>query len=111
VKQAIKGLMAFFPLLLIAIAAYCLLTIAPVALLLRAGYCRLALAVAVMITLALWYDHSHNWDGISYPLWLLRGFDDFFGITIAASLIMVLIAVRANWVERRQSAASKSLRR
>jgi hypothetical protein len=76
---------------IIAIALiYCCFTVAPAAILLRFKSNKLALSASVIISAGLYYDHIRNWESISYPLWILRGFDDLFPLPFFASILMTV---------------------
>lgn len=87
----------FFGALIAVCLTYCALVIAPVALLLRARLPKAASGASITITTCLYYDHVRNWDGLSYPYWLLRGFDDFYPVTMGASILMLLLALKSIW--------------
>ena len=87
-------MITFFAAIIAMALLFCGLAVMPVAVLLRCKLNRIALVVSIIIPASLYYDHIRNWDGISYPLWMLRGFDDFFPLPFFASVIAIAWVVR-----------------
>ncbi|RSV19361.1 hypothetical protein CA236_04860 [Sphingomonas sp. ABOLG] len=87
-------MVTFLGALIAACLAYSALVVAPVILLMRAKLPKVA--ALVFVTACLYCDHERNWDMLSYPHWLLRGFDDFYPATLGVSVIAFLFVLKIN---------------
>lgn len=77
------------------VAICCLAILAPAYLLARLGFARTSLGVALVTAAALTIDHLYNWEGLSYPHFLLGGVTDFFPLTILFALGAIAIGFSA----------------
>jgi hypothetical protein len=69
--------------------------IAPSIALARMGYAKSSLVVALVSTSALVVDYLYNWDGITYPYWLLGAFTWLFPFTFLAGLGAIGVGLKA----------------
>lgn len=89
-------MVSFLGALIAACLAYSALAITPVVLLMRAKLPTVAALASIIITSCLYHDHKRNWVRLSYPHWLLRGFDDFYPATFGVSVIALLFVLKIN---------------
>jgi hypothetical protein len=87
--------MPFYFLLAAVIFSCCAAMIFPTWCLARAGFRRTALVVAIGITTLVSIDHFNNWDGLSYPLWLLGAPAYFYPFSVTASIIGIAMSLKA----------------
>ncbi len=73
----------------------CFLMIGPTIILWRLGYPRTAFAVAAATTSALLLDYLYNWEGLSYPHWLMSAPTELFPLTFLCGVFAIGIGIKA----------------